>query len=191
MSSQPVNPAPVTLSPPSPESDAIVESTLAPTWVGRRRPAWGYDGTKTIAFQLDASHDVPIWTARARPQLVIRCLSRQTEVYVATGSAASYERADGRHTVYLQIDDDPEIREQWSDSASSQELFAPNGPALTRRLARAHRMRFGFTPFNAKPVTADFIVEGFALANLSEEPGVAGVERPIKGLFESLALRNL
>jgi hypothetical protein len=40
-------------------------------------------------------------------------------------------------------------------------VFAPDGAQLTERLARAHRLRVGFTPFNSKPVTAEFIVVGF------------------------------
>jgi hypothetical protein len=151
------------------QSSTVVESTTAPTWVGRRQPVWGPDGTKAIAFQLEAVDDVPIWTTRVRPQLVVRCVSRRTEIYVALGSAASYEGVEGRHTIRLQIDNEPEVRQQWSDSASSQELFAPDGVALAARLARAHRLRFGFTPFNARPVAADFIVDGFqAVAPLVE-----------------------
>ncbi len=50
-----------------------VQAGLTPPWVGRRQAAWDYDGTKTIAFTLDASNDPPLGMARARPQLVARC----------------------------------------------------------------------------------------------------------------------
>ena len=51
--------------------------------------------------------------------------------------------------------------QQWTDSVSGHELFAPNGVDFARRLARAELVRFSFTPYNAKPVTADFVVSGF------------------------------
>src|SRR5215470_6192661 len=106
---------------PNPNPPATVETAARPTWVGRRRAGWGYDGTKTISFE---------------PQ---------------TGS----------HTVRVQVDDDPELSQQWLDSDGSRELFAPDGAALSERLARAHRLRLGFMPFKSKPVTAEFIVDGF------------------------------
>jgi hypothetical protein len=138
----------------------IVEPTLLPAWSGRRQAVWGYDGTKTITFALDAITDVTASTSRTRPQLVARCLSRTTEVYVVTGPL-SFEPQTGRHTVRIQVDDDPQESQQWVDSDGSKELFAPDGVEMSDRLARAHRLRVGFTPFNAKAVTAEFIVEGF------------------------------
>jgi len=145
---------------PSGVPDApVVESTLLPTWVGRRQAVWASDGTKTVSFSLDAISDVTA-SSRTRPQLVARCLSRATEVYLVTGPL-SFEQQAGSHTVRVRVDDEPEQTEQWLDSDGSRELFAPDGAALSARLARAHRLRVGFTPFNAKPVTAEFIVEGF------------------------------
>ena len=45
--------------------------------------------------------------SRVRPQLVVRCVARTTEVFVALGSAASVEKQTGRHTVQIQIDGQP------------------------------------------------------------------------------------
>jgi hypothetical protein len=109
---------------------------------------------------LQASNEVSVWMTRMRPLLVVRCLARTTEVFVLTG-AASIETQTGMHTVRLQIDDEEGTLQQWVDSESRQELFAPNGVALTKRLAHARRVRFGYTPYNAAPVVADFVVEGF------------------------------
>jgi hypothetical protein len=139
---------------------AIVEQAPLPTWLGSRTAGWSRDGSKTIEFELQASNEVPIWMTRIRPTLVVRCLSRTTEVFVLTG-AASIEPQSGVHTVRLQIDDEETVLQHWSDSESRQELFAPNGVALTRQLANARRLRLGFTPYNASPVVADFVVEGF------------------------------
>jgi hypothetical protein len=137
-----------------------VEQTLLPSWVGRRQPAWAADGSKTVSFSLDAIADVTARTSRARPQLVARCLSRTTSLYLVTGPLG-FEPQTGTHTVRVQVDDDPVQSQQWVDSESSQELFAPDGAAMTERLARAQRLRIGFTPFHSKPVTAEFIVLGF------------------------------
>ena len=157
------SPQPVETSPVVPAAAAapVVESAPAPIWVGDRQASWANDGSKTISFELKATSDVNVWMARVRPLLVVRCLYRTTEVFVAIRSAASIEGEAGNHTVRLQIDDDAELIQEWTDSVSGQELFAPDSVALARRLANAQRMRFSFTPYNAKPATVEFSVVGF------------------------------
>ena len=153
-STRPSTSAPVAAAP-------VVESMPAPAWVGNRQAAWANDGSKTISFELQATRDVNVWMARVRPLLVVRCLYRTTEVFVAIQSAASIEGQGGGHTVRLQVDDDQEVAQQWTDSVSGQELFSPNSVTLARRLATAERLRFSFTPYNAQPVTTEFSVQGF------------------------------
>jgi len=147
--------------PPPADPEPVIDSAPSPTWVGARRATWASDGLKTIAFELAASKDVGVWMKSVRPLLIVRCLSRTTEVFVATGSAASIEKEDGIHAVHIQFDDAEPVAESWSDSTSSQELYSPDGVALARRLARARSMRFGFTPYNSAPVVAEFAVGGF------------------------------
>jgi hypothetical protein len=144
-----------------PVSPIGVESGLAPTWSGSRKATWAQDGTKTIAFELPATHDVTVWMSRARPVLVARCLSRRTEVFVILGTSANYEQDSLKRTVRLQWDDGPEAVQQWQASESAQELFTPDGAAFIGQLAHASRLRFGFKPFNAQPVTVEFAVQGF------------------------------
>ena len=159
------SPQPVaTIQSPAPKpapAAPVVESAPAPTWAGNRQATWANDGSKTISFELKATHDVNVWMARVRPLLVVRCLYRTTEVFVAIQSAASIEGQAGSHTVRVQIDDDQESAQQWTDSVTGQELFAPNSVALARRLASAERLRFSFTPYNAQQVTSEFVVQGF------------------------------
>lgn len=143
------------------DPEPIIESEPTPTWVGARRATWARDGSRTIAFELAASNDVGVWMKRVQPLLIVRCLSRATEVFVATGSAASIEQQAGSHTVHIQFDDAEPVAQPWSDSVNSQELYAPDGVTLARRLARARTMRFGFTPYNSAPVVAEFDVSGF------------------------------
>jgi hypothetical protein len=147
--------------PPPSDPEPIIESAPSPAWVGARRATWARDGSKTIAFELAASKDVGVWMKSVRPVLIVRCLSRTTEVFVATGSAASIEQESGSHAVRIQFDDAEPVSESWSDSVSSQELYAPDGVTLARRLARARTVRFGFTPYNSSPVVAEFDVRGF------------------------------
>jgi hypothetical protein len=153
-------PRPAAMTPVTPVAPVTVELTPLPKWVGRRQPKLTGDWTKTVSFSLDAIADVTVGTSRTRPQLVARCLSRMIEVYVVTGPL-SFESRTGSHTVRVQMDDDPVQPQQWLDSEGSRELFAPDGAALSDRLAEARRLRVGFTPFSARPVTAEFIVEGF------------------------------
>ena len=77
------------------------------------------------------------------------------------GTSANFEGLSDSRTVRLQVDDEPVAVQQWERSESGQELFAPDGVELVRRLAVAKRLHFGFTPFQAQPVTAEFAVEGF------------------------------
>jgi hypothetical protein len=130
-------------------------------WNQVKQSPWGRDGLRTVAFELPAEEDVRVWMKRVRPLLVVRCLSRNTEVFIVTSSAASYERNAGRHTVHVGFDDAEQSVEQWEDSVDSQQLFAPDGVGLARRIAEARTMTFQFTPFNASPVKAQFNVAGF------------------------------
>jgi hypothetical protein len=139
----------------------VVESAPVPTWGGPQHATWAPDGSKTIAFELQAINDVSVWMTRVRPTLVVRCVSRMIDVFVVMKTSASVEPRADSHTIHLRIDDNPEELQQWSGSQSQQELFAPDGPRMIRRLARAHRMQFGFRPYNSPPVTAEFAVQGF------------------------------
>ena len=152
--SQPAVNAPA---PPAPQ----IEQTPPPTWTGARRASWARDGSKTVVFTLAATHDVPVWMSRARPALVVRCLSRTTEAFVVLDTSSSFETDADRRTVRLQWDDGPVSTQRWAVSESARELFAPDGVAFVRQMVNAHALRFGFTPFNANPVVVEFAVQGF------------------------------
>ena len=159
----PVPAAVVTTAPPP----AVVDSIPPPTWTGARRTSWARDGSKTIAFHLAATRDLSVWMNKARPVLGARCLYRATEVFVMLDTSASFEDDADRRTVRVQWDDEPASVQQWGVSESGKELFAPDAKGFIERMATAHRLQFGFTPFNAEPVTAEFAVAGFdSLAGL-------------------------
>ena len=144
-----------------PVAPAVIETGPTPTWTGQRAATWAHDGSKTVSFQLEATREVPVWMSRVRPALVVRCLSRATQAFVVIGTSASFEEDADHRTVRLQWDDGPETAEKWQTSESGQELFAPDGAAFVRQLTQGQRLRFGFAPFNAKPVTVEFVVQGF------------------------------
>lgn len=146
---------------PSASPAPVVEEGPVPTWTGSKRAGWANDGSKTIAFTLASTRDLPVWMNRARPALIVRCLSRVTEAFVMLETSTSFEQDANLRTVRVQWDDDATAVQQWTVSETARELFAPDGVAFVRRMASAKRLRFGFAPFNAEPVTAEFAVEGF------------------------------
>ena len=152
--------APPAVSAPAPSTPEI-ESTPPPTWTGARRATWAHDGSKTIVFTLAATRDLPVWMAHARPALVVRCQYRATEAFVVLDTSASFEDDADRRTVQIQWDGEESTTQRWGVSETGRELFAPDGKEFVRRAATARTLRFGFTPFNASPVTATFAVEGF------------------------------
>lgn len=125
------------------------------------QPRWTRSDSRIVEYKLPAEHEVSVWMTRVRPTLVVRCVSRETDVLVLMHSAASFEPQAGKHTVGIGFDAGAESKEQWLESDDSQALFAPDGVALARRIAASRVMRFGFTPHNAPPVVVDFDVRGF------------------------------
>ena len=153
--------APAATTPPTAVTAPLAEATPAPAWTGQRKASWASDGSKTIAFELRAMRDAPAWMTSVRPVLVVQCVSRTTQTFVALGTSANFESDAFHRTVRVQWDDESELVQRWQASESGQELFAPDGIAFARRLASATRLRFGFTPFNAQPIVAEFAVQGF------------------------------
>jgi hypothetical protein len=117
---------------------------------------------RAAAFELLAENTVPIWMSQVRPMLVVRCVSKSTDVFVSTGSSLKMEPETEDHTVTFGFDGEPDLTERWADSVEHDALFAPDGGAFVRRLMSARTMRFGYTPHNAAPVVASFHVSGLA-----------------------------
>lgn len=145
-------------------SEAAAGSSVpaAPKWSTAHSGRWGGNGRNTIAVELEADNRVAIWTRHVRPTLVVRCASKQAEVFVFTESAAAIELQTEDHTVRLALDGGPETAERWADSVDHDSLFAPDGAKFAQRLMGARTLQFGFTPHNAAPVTVHFAVAGLA-----------------------------
>ena len=144
--------------PPSDVSHVPIEE--APGWIIPRRAGYASDGSRLLTLQVAALRDVQVSREYIRPVLAVRCLSRRTEVFVSLGTSAQIEAGD-TNRVTVQLDSQTPSAQQWLRTHTYQELFAPDGLALARQLAAASLMRFTFTPFNSRPVVAEFNVKGF------------------------------
>ena len=131
-------------------------------WSSGTHSRWRTANPKNAVFELPAQNKIPVWMKHVRPMLVVRCLSKSTEAFVFIESAAAIESQDEDHTVRIAFDDEPMAVERWPDSVEHDALFAPDGEAFVRRLARARTMRFTFTPHNALAAEAHFEVAGIA-----------------------------
>jgi hypothetical protein len=134
---------------------------VAPVWSNANQARWVSNHPKSVAFELPAEHDVPVWMGRVHPLLVVRCLSHKADAFVFIDSPAGIEPEDENHTVHVAFDDDAESTERWLDSEEHDALFAPDGGAFARRLAHARTLQFAFTPQNAPAVTVRFNTKGF------------------------------
>ena len=151
---------------PRPQAGAVTSAqpavTATQTWSMENRAFWVGNRPKSPAFELPAENTVQVWMRKVRPALVVRCMSQRPEVFVVTESAMKIERDTDNHTVTFSFDDEPNVTEQWPDSAEHDALFAPDGDAFAQRLMRARAFRFGYTPHNVDPVVAHFNVSGLA-----------------------------
>ncbi len=143
----------------SPISGVGISATGAGEWhVNEERSAM--DGSKTVTVFREAENDVQGWLDAKKPTLLVRCKENQTDVYVATGMAASVEYGTDTHTVRLRLDDGGPITQHWSESTGNDALFAPNAVQLATRMANAKTLAFEFTPFNANPAVVRFNLDG-------------------------------
>lgn len=131
----------------------------APKWEGGR--AAGRGRRAEVTYGVNAENEIAIWGGRIRPVLTVRCSGGVTDVFVLTESAAKVEETKDHRTVRVAIDEGPERIERWVESADYDALFAPDGPAMAREIAAGRTLRFGFTPYNAPPVLAEFDIRGF------------------------------
>lgn len=129
-------------------------------WTTDSSEVWIARDRRAVAFEVRARHRVDVWMRTIHPALVVRCAAGQVEAFVFTDSAAKMEPDTPDHTVTFRFDQGPELTERWPDAEAHDALFAPDGAAFARRLTSARRLTFRFTPHNAQPVTAEFLVGG-------------------------------
>ena len=132
----------------------------APRWSRVTDGRWVGTRGQTAAFELSATGRVHVWMRDVTPVLVVRCEKGNAEAFVYTQSAARMEPQDGDHTVQVAFDGASPASERWPDSAEHDALFARKPLEFTRQLTQSRTLQFGFTPHNAEPVVATFVVDG-------------------------------
>lgn len=119
------------------------------------------DDSHQISLHLSAEAPIDGWLAHETPSLILRCKEHKTDLYIVTNMAAQPEYGSlEAHTVRIRLDDGAAREQEWTESTDDKALFAPEPIALARRMARASRLRFQFTPFNASSQTAEFNLTG-------------------------------
>ena len=145
---------------PAPAVKAVTVDPDAPRWNRVTDGRWVSARGQTAAFEVSATGRVHVWTRDVTPVLVVRCEKGNTEAFVFTQSAAQMEPQDGDHTVQIAFDGSKPASHRWPDSAEHDALFARNSLEFTRQLTQARTLQFGFTPHNAGPVVATFVLDG-------------------------------
>lgn len=158
--------AAATESTPSAVSPTAKAATVPPSrtyqWTSANSAVWAGDMKHAVAFELEAENTIGVWMRTVRPALILRCSDGSMEAFVFTASAARLEPNTDDHTVEVSFDGAAKSIERWRDSEEHDALFAPAGTAFVEQLTGARVMRFGFTPHNAAPVTAEFNVAGLS-----------------------------
>lgn len=121
------------------------------------------DDSPQVTLSLIAENEVQGWLQSQFPVLYVRCKEGRIDTFIETGLSTNPElgRYD-EYTVRLRFDNGKPIIQRWSESTDNKALFAPNGLSAARMIAKADRMLFEFTPFNARPAIAEFKVAGLA-----------------------------
>ena len=123
------------------------------------------DDSRTVVLTLDSEDQIQGLLGAVKPSLIVRCKEKKTDVYVATGMAASIEEDfDGgpaeHHTVKTRLDNAPAIAWYWYESTDHKALFSGGGPEFAKELTRADTLTFQFTPFDGSPQVARFDIRG-------------------------------
>jgi hypothetical protein len=145
---------------PSPAARTVTVDPDAPRWSRVSDGRWVSARGQTAAFEVSATGRVHVWTRDVTPVLVVRCEKGNAEAFVFTQSAAQMEPQDGDHTVQIAFDGSKPASQRWPDSAEHDALFARNSLEFMRQLTQARTLQFGFTPHNAGPVVATFVLDG-------------------------------
>ena len=123
------------------------------------------DGSPTVILGLRSTDTVHGWLETATPTLVVRCQEHKTSVYIVTGMAAQPGEgaSSDAYPIELRFDEEKPTTQWWGQSTDNKGLgvwSSSKAIALSRRLAKANKLLFRFTPFNASPAIASFDLHG-------------------------------
>lgn len=117
------------------------------------------DDSDTVVLSLAAMNGAN--TFGESPTLVARCLSNQTEVYIAWKTYLG----SGNTTQIVRMGKHPAKHERWSISTDGSAAFSPGwGGNFLQDLEKVDMLTVQITPYGESPITAQFDVTG--LSNL-------------------------
>ncbi len=151
---------------PSASADPVTPAPVVPSSHG-----WSVsedkspmDDSRTVTLSLDADSAISAWPSETHtPTLIIRCREKATDLYIVNGTAPNveYGELDGAR-VRLRLDSAAAFTQTWGKSTDDKALFARGAVTLAKRLAKADRLTYQFTPFNSSPATTTFSLAGLA-----------------------------
>ena len=147
------------------------ETAPAGQWKVERR-ASGIGDTIDVFMVVQAIESIPGKEGQVRPVLVVRCQDNDTAVIFNFARFIEQSRAEAA----LRIDDGAVLTASLKMSASGKAFGFWQGDEavpFVKRLLGGKRLLVQVTPFGARPVLAEFPVEGFdeAVAPLRESCG--------------------
>jgi type VI secretion system protein VasI len=120
------------------------------------------DDSRTVVLALKADSSISGWPGKSIvPTLMLRCRERNIAAYINTGMAAAVED-EVRATI--RFDQDTAKTIYMNEATSNDALFFQDPISDIKRMLRAAKMTFRFTPFNSPPVTTTFTLVGLEVA---------------------------
>lgn len=119
------------------------------------------DGSTTVRIQKQANAPVEAWMKSVTPDLRVECYENQTRIIFIAGTNFTPVFGEyGMAEVRVRIDEQPPMKQLWSETTDQEALIASNSISLIKKMKDAKVLRVEFTPFNASPVTATFDLAG-------------------------------
>jgi len=121
------------------------------------------DDSKNVVLQRIAENDFSGWLKQYRGSLVLRCKENSTDAYVVTGIQANPEYGSiDEVTATIRYDKDRAINIKMKGSTDGEALFFKRPIAEIKKMMSRKQMLFKFTPFNASPTMAVFLLTGLS-----------------------------
>lgn len=120
-----------------------------------------FDGSTTVALNLEAENYVQGWLTTSLPSLVLRCKEGKVDAYVNNGTQPDVEYGlYNSATVRIRFDQSQAYEIVADKSTDGDSLFFRDPYGMIMDMMRSREMVFGFTPFNANPAVTTFNLNG-------------------------------
>lgn len=124
-----------------------------------------FTDTQTVTILLDADSPVTGWLDTQTPTLVIRCKENEFEIYIVVGMQFDVETGlSDESTIRFRFDKGTAFEMVAGQSTDGEAVFINNPRVFLSKMVNANTLVFGFTPFNASPVSTTFDLTGLSNA---------------------------